>query len=84
MAGHGKPQSSRPRDDSRVLHKGDRVTWRSHGGTAHGTVQEEITGRTHAARRVVAASASEPQYLVRTDAGREAVHKPTALRREEA
>lgn len=66
-----------------MFHKGDRVTWRSHGGTAHGTVQEEITRRTHAARRVVAASGSEPQYRVRTDEGREAVHKPTALRREQ-
>lgn len=82
MAGNRKPQNSRNRDDSRVLHKGDQVTWRSHGGTAHGTVQEEITRRTHAANRVVAASESAPQYRVRTDEGREAVHKPTALRRE--
>ncbi|GAB3142442.1 DUF2945 domain-containing protein [Micromonospora sonneratiae] len=64
------------------LHKGDRVSWSSHGGTAHGTVQEEITKRTRAARRVVAASKDEPQYRVRTDEGRDAVHKPEALRRE--
>jgi hypothetical protein len=68
--------------EQRKLHKGDRVSWRSHGGTAHGTVQEEITERTKAAKRVVAASKDEPQYLVRTDEGREAIHKPEALRNE--
>jgi hypothetical protein len=63
-------------------HQGDRVSWRSHGGTAHGTVQEKITERTEAAGRTVAASPEEPQYRVRTDAGRDAVHKPQALRPE--
>jgi hypothetical protein len=63
------------------LRRGDRVSWRSHGGTAHGTVQEEITERTEAAGRTVVASRDEPQYRVRTDAGRDAVHRPEALRR---
>jgi N-methylhydantoinase B/oxoprolinase/acetone carboxylase alpha subunit len=67
--------------EEKKLHKGDRVSWRSHGGTAYGTVQEEITERTTAARRTVAASKDQPQYRVRTDEGGEAVHKPEALRR---
>ena len=65
--------------EKRKLHKGDRVSWRSHGSSAHGTVEEELTERTKAAKRTVAASKEEPQYRVRTDEGRDAVHKPEAL-----
>jgi Hypervirulence associated proteins TUDOR domain len=60
--------------------KGDRVTWKSHGGTAEGEVLKKITEDTEAAGRTVRASADEPQYLVRSDkSGGEAVHKPGAL-----
>ncbi|MEV0899404.1 DUF2945 domain-containing protein [Actinoplanes sp. NPDC049802] len=63
------------------LEKGEKVTWRSHGEKVHGTVQRKITKRTEAAGRTVAASPGEPQYQVRSDkTGREAVHKPEALR----
>ncbi|GIG89888.1 hypothetical protein Pen02_48240 [Plantactinospora endophytica] len=65
--------------ERRKLRKGDRVSWRSHGSSAHGTVQEEITERTYAGKRTVAASKEDPQYRVRTDEGRDAVHKPEAL-----
>jgi hypothetical protein len=62
--------------------KGDRVEWDSPGGTAAGTVEEEITTRTEAGGRTVDASEDEPQYLVRSErSGRTAVHKPGALRR---
>ena len=65
------------------LHKGDRVTWKSHGGQAEGVVEEEITSDTEAAGRTVRASEDDPQYLVRSEkSGREAVHKPTALHKE--
>ena len=64
--------------------KGDRVTWKSHGGTAEGEVLKKITEDTEAAGRTVRASADEPQYLVRSDkSGGEAVHKPDALSRAE-
>ena len=67
---------------SEHLRKGDKVTWRSHGEVVHGTVEEKITGRTSAAGRTVDASPDEPQYRVRSDkSGRDAVHKPEALRR---
>jgi hypothetical protein len=63
--------------------KGDRVSWRSHGGKAVGEVEEEITSDTEAAGRTVRASEDDPQYLVRSEkSGREAVHKPSALHRE--
>ncbi len=65
------------------LRKGEQVTWRSHGQTVHGKVAEKITERTDEAGRTVAASAEDPQYRVTSDrSGRDAVHKPEALRRE--
>lgn len=60
--------------------KGDTVTWKSHGGEAHGTVEKKITTETDAGGRHVKASKEEPQFLVRSDkSGGEAVHKPDAL-----
>ena len=65
------------------LHKGDRVTWRSHGSTTEGEVIEEITEDTKAAGRTVRASQDDPQYRVRSDkSGKDAVHKPGALRKQ--
>jgi hypothetical protein len=61
--------------------KGDRVTWSSHGGEAVGEVVRLITSDTEAAGRTVRASKDQPQYLVRSDNGGEAVHKPDALRK---
>jgi hypothetical protein len=62
--------------------KGDHVTWKSHGGTAEGTVEKKITQDTQAAGRTVRASEDSPQYLVKSEkSGREAVHKPGALKK---
>ncbi|BEP14363.1 DUF2945 domain-containing protein [Acidothermaceae bacterium B102] len=64
--------------------KGDKVTWKSHGGEAVGEVEKKITSDTHAAKRDVKASADDPQYLVKSDkSGGEAVHKPAALHRQD-
>ncbi|GAA3473302.1 DUF2945 domain-containing protein [Nonomuraea roseola] len=63
---------------------GDEVTWRSHGSTAHGKVEKKITSRREEAGRTVAASPDEPQYVVRSEkSGKKAVHKPSALRKDE-
>jgi hypothetical protein len=63
--------------------KGDRVEWNSHGGTASGRVERRITEDTDAAGRTVRASPEEPQYEVRSEkSGRDAVHKPDALRKK--
>ena len=62
------------------LHKGDHVTWSSHGNEVPGVVEEEITSDTEAGGRTVRASEDDPQYLVKSDkTGKEAVHKPSAL-----
>jgi len=62
------------------IHKGDDVTWQSHGTTVHGSVEKKITKDTEEAGRTVRASADDPQFLVRSDkTGKEAVHKPSAL-----
>ncbi|MFF4195426.1 DUF2945 domain-containing protein [Nonomuraea sp. NPDC001831] len=67
------------KDDPSV---GDEVSWKSHGSTARGKVEKKITKRTKEAGRTVAASPDDPQYVVRSDkSGREAVHKPSALRK---
>lgn len=61
--------------------RGDDVEWNSHGSTTHGTVEEEITEDTEAAGRTVRASKDDPQYRVRSaKSGKDAVHKPGALR----
>jgi hypothetical protein len=60
--------------------KGDKVTWKSHGGEAVGTVERKITADTEAGGRTVRASEDEPQYLVKSEkSGGTAVHKPEAL-----
>lgn len=61
--------------------KGDRVIWSSHGSEATGRVVRKITSETEAGGRKVKASEDEPQYLVQSDNGGDAVHKPDALRR---
>ena len=62
------------------FHEGDHVSWKSHGGTAEGTVQKKITDDTEAAGRTVRASEDDPQYEVKSEkSGGTAVHKPSAL-----
>ena len=62
------------------LRKGDHVRWKSHGGTAEGTVLQKITSDTEASGRTVRADEDDPQYEVQSEkSGRTAVHKPGAL-----
>lgn len=63
------------------LKAGDKVTWSSHGGTAHGKVVKKLTEETTIKGHKVAASKDEPQYLVETEEGKQAAHKPEALRK---
>ncbi|MFD3548100.1 DUF2945 domain-containing protein [Streptomyces sp. NPDC058655] len=63
--------------------RGDEVAWQSHGHEVTGKVKKKITDRTRAAGRTVDASDEQPQYEVESDAsGRNAVHKPGALRKK--
>lgn len=62
--------------------KGDKVSWSSHGGTAHGEVEKKQTSRTQIKGHTVAASKDNPEYIVRSDKGGQAAHKPGALHKE--
>ena len=61
--------------------KGDEVTWKSHGGTAKGKVEKKQTSPTQIKGHKVAASKEEPQYIVKSDNGGTASHKPDALKK---
>lgn len=63
------------------LKKGDTVTWQSHGGTAHGTVEKKQTSPTTIKGHKVAASPENPEYIVRSDNGGKAAHKRAALKK---
>jgi hypothetical protein len=60
---------------------GDAVEWNSHGGIARGKVMKKLTSRTRIKGHEVVASADNPEYLVETDSGGQAAHKPDALRK---
>lgn len=67
--------------------KGDRVEWNAHGGKssdkgrAEGTVAKKLTSETEVKGHTAKASKDDPQYLVETDSGSQAAHKPSALRK---
>lgn len=63
------------------LKAGDKVSWKSHGGTAEGKIVKKVTSRTTVEGHKVAASKDEPQYVIETDMGKKAAHKEGALTR---
>ena len=63
------------------LKKGDKVTWNSHGGTAHGKVEKKVTSDTKIKDHQVRASKDDPQYIVESDNGGKAAHKEGALKK---
>ena len=65
-----------------TLKAGDKVSWKSHGGTAHGKVVKKQTTPTRIKRHEVKASKDNPQYIVETDEGKKAAHKAGALRKD--
>jgi hypothetical protein len=64
------------------LKSGDKVSWNSHGGTAHGKVVKKQTTPTDIKGHHVAASKDNPEYIVETNEGKRAAHKPGALKKE--
>ena len=58
---------------------GDRVKWNYAGGTAEGKVVKKLTEPCDIKGHHVAASKDNPEYLVETDGGKQAAHKPSAL-----
>lgn len=64
---------------AKQLKSGDQVSWRSHGGEAHGKVVKKVTSPMTIKGHKVAASKDNPEYLVETDEGKQAAHKAEAL-----
>ena len=64
---------------TKTLKAGDKVSWKSHGSTAHGKVVKKVTSPMMIKSHKVAASKDNPEYLVETDKGKKAAHKPEAL-----
>lgn len=64
---------------SKDLKKGDKVSWDSHGGTAHGKVVKKQTADTKIKGHQVRASKEDPQFIVESDKGGKAAHKAGAL-----
>ena len=65
---------------AKELRSGDRVSWSSHGGEAHGKVVRKVTKPMTIKGHKVAASKDNPEYLVETEEGKRAAHKAGALR----
>lgn len=65
----------------KTLKAGDKVSWSSHGGEAHGKVVKKITKPMDIKGHHVAASKDNPEYLVKTAEGKEAAHKAGSLKK---
>ena len=65
--------------DTKTFRKGEKVEWNSHGGTAEGKVVKKLTSPMDIKGHHVAASKDNPEYLVETEDGAQAAHKPGAL-----
>jgi hypothetical protein len=64
--------------------KGDKVEWQTSQGTTTGKVKKKLTSPTDIKGHHVAASPENPEYLVESDkTGKEAAHKPEALKKIE-
>ena len=63
------------------LKPGDKVEWDSSGGHSKGKVVKKLTSPTTIKTHKVAASKDNPEYLVKSDKGGEAAHKPGSLKK---
>lgn len=67
---------------AKQLKKGDKVEWRTSQGKTTGTVKKKLTLPTKIKDHKVAASESNPEYLVESSkSGSKAAHKPEALKK---
>ena len=58
---------------------GDKVEWNSSGGHSTGKVVRKVTKPMTIKGHKVAASKDNPEYLVESESGKRAAHKPSAL-----
>ncbi|WP_445632034.1 hypervirulence associated TUDOR domain-containing protein [Nostoc sp. DSM 114167] len=64
--------------------KGDRVEWNTSQGKTTGKVVKKLTSPTDIKEHHVTASEDNPEYLVESDkTGKQAAHKPDALKKVE-
>lgn len=64
------------------LKKGDRVAWETSQGTTTGIVKKKLTSPTKIKSHKVAASSTNPEYLVESEkSGKRAAHKPEGLKK---
>ena len=64
------------------LKKGDHVEWKTSQGKTTGEVKKKLTSEMDIKGHHVAASKDNPEYLVESDkSGKEAAHKPEALKK---
>ena len=68
------PKKSQPKT-------GNKVSWKSHDGSAHGKVVKKRTSPTNINGHKVAASKDNPQFIVETEEGKRAAHKAEALKK---
>lgn len=61
---------------------GDKVSWKSSGGTAHGKVVKVAKTDGKIEDFEYKASDDEPKFIVETDEGKKAAHKPDALKKK--
>jgi hypothetical protein len=65
------------------LKPGDHVTWNTSQGETEGEVVEKVTHEEKAGGHTAKASPKDPQYRVKSDkTGKEAIHKPEALKKD--
>ncbi|HYX14463.1 MAG TPA: DUF2945 domain-containing protein [Nostoc sp.] len=63
---------------------GDRVEWNTSQGKTTGKVVKKLTSPTDIKEHHIAASEDNPEYLVESDkTGKQAAHKPDALKKLE-
>lgn len=58
---------------------GDKVAWQISQGRTTGTIKKKLTAPMEIKEHEVAASKEKPEYLVETESGALAAHKPEAL-----
>lgn len=67
---------------AKQLKKGDHVSWQSSQGKIEGTVERKVTRPMEIKDHHVAASAENPEYLVKSSkTGAVAAHKPGSLKK---
>jgi hypothetical protein len=67
------------------LKQGDKVEWQTSQGKTTGTIKKKLTSPMKIKRHEVAASKSNPEYLIKSGkTGAESAHKPGTLKKVQA